>query len=326
MKDKSVVFLYENEPHPVHKAWAESVDADFQEIHPGWKGFLDPKSFKMRKYDIVFCEDGYSMRLAAFQKTLGAKFKIFRLIGTAGHYNLAEKGISLKGEIWASKKVDGAIAISEWIKEYAEPYFKCEIEVVNPFISQEKYQELGNLEYEPDTGKILFVGRHWKKEGSRKSLDLIEDAMKILEDKGYDLEVLSVGNRGEKIDYDANIKDLGYVEDEELLNLFEEAELFLQPSRRDGWSVAVLEAMRSGTPPIVSENVGSKEVVKELDIELVCGLNPESLAESIRYFLDKEKSQKEQLSEKASRLSEPYSQQEKVLEFQTNFRNSIINK
>jgi glycosyltransferase involved in cell wall biosynthesis len=302
------------------------VNADFQEIHPGWKGFVDPKSFKMRNFDIVFCEDGYSMRLAAFQKALGAKFQIFRLIGTAGHYNLAEKGISLKGELWASKKVDGAIAISEWIKEYAEPYFNCEIEVVNPFISEEKYEKLGQLEYTPDTGKILFVGRHWDKEESRKGLDLIEEAIIILEEKGYDLEVLSVGNRGEKIEYDANIRDLGYVDDEELFDLFEEAELFLQPSKRDGWSVAVLEAMKSGTPPIVSENVGSKELVKNLDRELVCGLKPDSLAESIENFLDKEKSQKEQLSEEARELSEPYTRERKVEEFQTKFQKSIINK
>lgn len=319
MKDKSVVFLYEDEPHPVHAAWAESVGADFQEVYPGWKGFVDPNSFKMRKYDIVFCEGSYSMRLAAFHKTLGGDFHLFRIIGSGGYYQVHEKGISLKGEEWATKKVDSAIAVSEWIKDYAEPYFNCEIEVVNPFIEKEKYDKLGDLEYKPSTGKLLFVGKHWRKEGSRKGLDLIEDAMKILEEKGYELEVISIGNRGEKIEYDANIRDLGFVDEETLIQSFQDAELFLQPSRRDSHPVAVLEAIRAGTPPIVSENVGDKYIVEEVDSKLVHELDAESLAESIEYFMNLSDNEKLKISEKLRGMSEKYEKHQKVDEFREKF-------
>jgi glycosyltransferase involved in cell wall biosynthesis len=323
MKDKSVVFLYEDSPHPVHEAWAESVDADFQEIHPDWKGFSDPRSFRMRKYDIVFCEGSYSMRLAAFQKALGGKFHLFRLIGSGGYYQVDQKGISLKGEKWATRKVDSAIAVSDWIKQYAEPYFNCEIQVVNPFIDQEKYEKLGELEYTPSTGKILFVGKHWKKEGSRKGLDLIEDAVKILEEKGYDPEVLSIGNRGEKIEYDANIKDLGFVDEETLIQSFQDAELFLQPSRRDSHPVAVLEAIRAGIPPVVSENVGDKYIVEEIDPNLIHELNSESLAEKIEYFLNLSDKEKTSMSKKFRDISENYEKQKKIDQFREKFWNAV---
>lgn len=47
------------------------------------------------------------------------------------------------------------------------------------------------------------------------------------------------------------------------------AQVFLLPSRSDAFSYAVLEALASGTVPIVTPNVGAAEIVRRLDERLV---------------------------------------------------------
>lgn len=47
------------------------------------------------------------------------------------------------------------------------------------------------------------------------------------------------------------------------------AHIFLLPSRSDAFSYAVLEALASGTVPIVTPNVGAAEIVRRLDDRLV---------------------------------------------------------
>jgi glycosyltransferase involved in cell wall biosynthesis len=323
MGQNSVLFLYSKGAHSVHRGWAEAVDADFMEVEPGWKGFLQPRSLKIRKYDVVLCENSYSMRLAAFHKALGADFHLSRLIATATYYNRDKKDEGLKGGLWAAKKADSAIAISKWVKKYAEKYFDCKIKVVNPFVTENKYEDLAELDYKSGTGNILLVGTHRRKEGSRKGLDYLEKAVSILEDKGYDIKAKTAGNSGEAIGYSSNVEDQGYVDHRKFLDLFEESELFLQPSRTDGWSVAVVEAMRSGTPPIVSENTGSKVLVEEVDENLVHELSAESLAESIEYFLDLSDDEKMELSEKFREISEEFSPSEKKKKFRESFQKLV---
>lgn len=53
----------------------------------------------------------------------------------------------------------------------------------------------------------------------------------------------------------------GYVSDEDVKKLFAEATAFLFPSFYEGFGLPVIEAMMSGTPPIVSNNSSLPEVV-----------------------------------------------------------------
>ncbi|MCA9938054.1 MAG: glycosyltransferase family 4 protein [Anaerolineales bacterium] len=62
---------------------------------------------------------------------------------------------------------------------------------------------------------------------------------------------------------DARIKLPGSVPKQELRKRFNAASVFILPSLSDSWGLVVAEAMACGLPVIVTENVGSKEMVRD---------------------------------------------------------------
>ena len=60
-----------------------------------------------------------------------------------------------------------------------------------------------------------------------------------------------------------SVKFVGYVSDNELLNLYRQAEFFVYPSLYEGFGLPPLEAMASGTPVITSNMASLREVVAD---------------------------------------------------------------
>lgn len=65
----------------------------------------------------------------------------------------------------------------------------------------------------------------------------------------------------EMIKSNSRIKYCGYINEENLVNVYNQCDLFLHPSLSDGWAMTVLQAMASGLPVVVSHMTGVKEVV-----------------------------------------------------------------
>ena len=78
---------------------------------------------------------------------------------------------------------------------------------------------------------------------------------------------------------------LGRVSDEELVELYRGASVFLDPTRYEGFGYGVLEAMASGAPVVASDVTSIPEVVG--DAGLLCDpSSPQSFADAIRRVLD----------------------------------------
>lgn len=78
---------------------------------------------------------------------------------------------------------------------------------------------------------------------------------------------------------------LGRVSDEELLDLYRGATLFLDPTLYEGFGYGVLEAMASGAPVVTSDVTSLPEVVG--DAGILCDPRaPEELAAAVRRVLD----------------------------------------
>ena len=95
----------------------------------------------------------------------------------------------------------------------------------------------------------------------RKGADLFVPVMKQL---GSDYELRATGGlRGTSPIFDAlNIRCLGRLSEDELIQQINLADISFQPSRREGFGLSILEAMACGKP-VVSSNVSAIPEVLE---------------------------------------------------------------
>jgi glycosyltransferase involved in cell wall biosynthesis len=81
------------------------------------------------------------------------------------------------------------------------------------------------------------------------------------------------------IDWSGVIR-LGFVSDEELVELYNLATLYIQPSLYEGFGLPVLEAVACGTPVVAAKTQALVEVLGK-DFNYVDGSDPKAMAESI---------------------------------------------
>lgn len=109
--------------------------------------------------------------------------------------------------------------------------------------------------------RFLFCGQMIR----RKGVDLLLLAFDSLVRKGYDIELLLVGREAELPEFLAQIDTSsssriiyeGFKAPEELPDMFARADVFVMPSRHDGWGVVVNQALAAGLPVITSDAVGA---------------------------------------------------------------------
>jgi glycosyltransferase involved in cell wall biosynthesis len=121
----------------------------------------------------------------------------------------------------------------------------------------------------PNNGalRLLCVGRLIERKGQHH---LIE-AVKQLTDEGIDvtLDLVGTGDARAANEYRVNalglqnrVRFLGYVPREEIAQYYARDHVFVLPSYNEGMSVALLEAMASGLPVVVTPTGGTVELVE----------------------------------------------------------------
>ena len=79
-----------------------------------------------------------------------------------------------------------------------------------------------------------------------------------------------------------NIKIMGSVRNDLLVKHYQNADVFLLPSIEEGSAIVVLEAMASGCPVIVSENVGADYIKNGLNGFVVPIRSPNKICECLQ--------------------------------------------
>jgi glycosyltransferase involved in cell wall biosynthesis len=130
---------------------------------------------------------------------------------------------------------------------------------------------------------VLFVGTL----EPRKNLATLLNAFEKLGERDIVLVVVgSPGWGGSSLGAGSGrVRMLGFVDDEDLPDLYRGARLFVLPSLAEGFGLTVLEAMASGTPVIASNLSAIPEVVGDAAI-LVKPTRVEALTEAMRRVLD----------------------------------------
>lgn len=148
------------------------------------------------------------------------------------------------------------------------------------------YPELSNKQF------VLFMGRiHYK-----KGIDLLADAWIIIAKKKPHIRLLLIGTRADNsiinfwrkiksADLEKSVLEVGPVYSKLKYELLRQCSCFVLPSRQEGFSIAVLEALCCGAPVVISDECHFKEVKTE-GMGIICDLVPEYIAEGISHYLD----------------------------------------
>lgn len=122
--------------------------------------------------------------------------------------------------------------------------------------------------FEPSEGRsanpldILYVGGVTPEKG-------VHILLKALEEIGVEVNATLVGKESRRlsdmIDESPRADAIGWVDRAELAKFYRNASVVVFPSFADGYPSAVLEALACGCPVIVTQNVGTHELIEEYD-------------------------------------------------------------
>lgn len=138
---------------------------------------------------------------------------------------------------------------------------------------------------------ILFCGQMI----ARKGVDLLLSAFARLIDNGFEARLLLVGREAELPEMMQPLSDpvrkridyAGFQAPDDLPAFFRQADIFVLPSRYDGWGVVVNQAVGAGLPIICSDAVGSAPdlVTKENNGFIFPAGEEAKLYEALHYYL-----------------------------------------
>lgn len=179
----------------------------------------------------------------------------------------------------------GKSAVQDYQARYPDqlvapiPYY-CNLEAFN--------QNLPERPRQPIT--IIFCGQMIE----RKGVDLLLKAFDRLIWEGLEAKLLLVGREAELPEMLATVSEktrqsvefAGFQAPDNLPQFFQQADIFVLPSRYDGWGVVVNQALGAGLPIICSDAVGSAPDLVDAENGFIFPAGDESkLYEALRYYL-----------------------------------------
>ena len=165
---------------------------------------------------------------------------------------------------------------------------------VKPDISFVKKQ------FNTDKINLLFVARF----AHNKGIHILVEAIKELNSDGWENKLtFNLGGRGPLFEHYRNnfnynnVNYLGFISDEQLVELYKKADVFVFPTLFEGMPTVVLEAMSYGLPIIVSDVGATAELVDSTNGYLINKNSVSELKKAIIDFYNSEMLYKEKLSE-----------------------------
>lgn len=239
------------------------------------KGFFQAcRLLKQEKYDVCFVFFGIPSGPIGYY--LKKKYGIPYIIRFGGgdipgfqeRFTLAYKLLTpFIRLIW--KNADALVANSAGLKKRASVFYgKKEVQVIYNGVDTETYYP--KPRQEDGECRILFVSRLIKRKGLQFLIPQLEAIQKQIPDKKLQLIVVGDGpyrETLEKLVDEYHVWDMvtfeGQKDKEEIVSYYQNADLFILPSQKEGMPNVVLEAMACGLPIIMTPCEGSEELVRK---------------------------------------------------------------
>ncbi|MCR4324830.1 MAG: glycosyltransferase family 4 protein [Candidatus Curtissbacteria bacterium] len=143
------------------------------------------------------------------------------------------------------------------------------------FYKPQKVKKKGNM--------ILTIGR-------LESQKNFESLIKAIKGLNVELVIVGSGKLKKKLIQDAkkqkvNLKIIDRLENTRLPSLYNKADIFVLPSLIEGSPKSLLEAMSCSIPPIGTNVMGIREIIKNKNNGLLAKVDSESLSKKIKYLI-----------------------------------------
>jgi len=183
-------------------------------------------------------------------------------------------------------QIAAKIAVSEPVIRAHERYFRADWEVIPNGVRVGYFHPNGRLFTDAIASgpRLLFLGRL----DPRNGLDTLLEAMPGILRSYPKAQLLVAGSgplrrhyEGRAREIKENVRFLGYVYDERP-DWYGTSDLYLCPTTRASFGITLLEAMACGTPLVVSDIIGFRELIDGGEEALLVGADdPQAWAEAV---------------------------------------------
>lgn len=245
-------------------------------------------------YEIAFLEGVPTKIISASENKKSIKYAWVH-IDLYNTFGLDKVYRSLNAHIRCYKKFNNIICVSETVKRAFIRRFGyfSNLKVIYNVIDDDAIRNsVSENDKENDIVSIVSVGRLEEQKGFDRLLIII----KRLIDEGYKCTLKIVGDGSKREEYqafieqnklDEYVKLMGFVSNP--YQYMKNADLLVFPSRAEGYSTVVTEAIILGKPVVVSNCSGMKEILGDSEYGVVTENNIEALYNGIKKMLDNAK-------------------------------------
>lgn len=221
------------------------------------------KNFKAENPDVVHtrgAEANFHGLIAA--RFAGVPVRIGEEIGIPNH-SIKAKIIFKFSYLFANRVIGISDAVTDWLVESGEVPASKVVRVYNPVIIPKPRNK---IDVQSNRFRIGFVGRL---EPVKNPLALLE-AIAVVVDKGYDIELSIVGDGSQKQLLIDRAQELN-ISDRVVLHGFQDkpdeyvrqCDVYVQPSISEGFGLALVEAMGCAVPVIATAVGGAPEIIHD---------------------------------------------------------------
>ncbi|MEM5831521.1 MAG: glycosyltransferase family 4 protein, partial [Candidatus Aenigmatarchaeota archaeon] len=192
-------------------------------------------------------------------------------------------------------------------------------EIVYPFAYTERFSK---IKVNINSKNIIYVGIINKQKGVDRIVKIFFQIQKKIPEAK--LFLVGEGPLKEKIKAINNeaIVLTGFIKNPE--RYMSKCAIYINLSRLDPFGVGVIEAMAAGLVPIISENVGAKDIVEKIDKSLIVKDEEEATKKIIELFRNKKKLKA--LSIKVKKMGIKQNKKNSIKAFKRAFFNFVKNK
>lgn len=255
---------------------------------------------QIKDYDIIHSLEGYPYGIIASLVNIGLNKKL--IINGIGTYSVMPLSKMIKKTLlkWAYKKADKLICISKFTQEQILKKVKLSNTIViNHGVNYNKFLKTNEEKQDKNSEEKIIISVGGLK--PRKGYEIAIPSVAEVKKKQPDLKYYIVGGQPSKkylslvkqYDLEDNVKFFQNITDQELIDLYYQADLFLLPSvvvdnhDFEGFGLVYLEAGACGLPVVGTVNCGAEDAIQDKVTGLLVKQNDiQGTVEAILKILD----------------------------------------